>query len=133
MKNFKSILVLMVLSNANSYSQHKCDCTILPYKPDSCFNICAGNILRNATDIDLTLVLGLDNTLTNKIIAINKDSTTTSLKTYLSNLNGEETEKLIKSINSLNKEQSEYLNKPLIDKKSTMANMQEINQQKKPG
>lgn len=132
MKHLKQMLLsILTLITLNSSSQKKCDCSIIPYKPDSCFNVCAGNILKNANDIDLTLVLGLDNALISKIIQINKDSANISFKTYLSNLNGNEAEKLIQSINSLNKEQNQYLNKTFEDKKSIMANMQENEQFKK--
>lgn len=133
MKNKHFLLGLTaLLLSAFAAAQSKCNCSITPYKPDSCFSICAGFILRNATDIDLQLVLGLDQELSKKILEINKDSTNATFKSFLTRLNGQETEKLIRSINTLNKQQNDYLIKPLEGKKKIMANMEkEMN--RRPG
>ena len=123
MKKIKFYLLASAVMMASLATAQKCNCSIVPYKPDSCFYSCAGLILRNATDIDLQLVLGLDEKLAGKILKISKDSANITFKTFLTNLNGQETERLIRSINNLTKQQNEYLIKPIEDKKKIMVNM----------
>lgn len=125
MKKIKlAVLLSAVFFAQAAVAQKKCDCSITPYKPDSCFYSCAGRILRNATDIDLQLVLGLDGELAKKILNVNKDSANASFKSFIATLNGPETEKLIRSLNGLSKQQNNYLIKPLEDKKKIMANLE---------
>lgn len=123
-KNFYFLLIGIFVADI-CFSQVKCDCSLIPYKPDSCFKKCAAKLLGKSTELDLKLIIGLDDTLTNHITEINKSKSTKTLEEYLSNLDDNKKNELEENLNKLNKDQLKYLQKPIKDRVVIMAQMQE--------
>ena len=125
----KLLLSVVFISSAFiCYSQNKCDCSITPYKPDSCFKQCAGGVLKNSTELDLKLVLGLKDDVAEKILRLNisSDSSALTLDKYLSQFDQKDQKTVLGALKSLNQEQVKYLEKPVSERKIIMAQMEQM-------
>ena len=67
-----------------------CDCTILPFKPPSCFQECVGKILGHASYSELTGKYGLPHDIADKIIKAREHGAATSSDWYTKVLGGAE-------------------------------------------
>jgi hypothetical protein len=129
------IIVLFFLTCANkSYSQEKkcpgCDCTISPFT-NTCFPCCSQLLLDSASSSELKLILGLSDSLANKIANLNKTGGVKIFSDYKNHLSTDESKILTKAVNSLNETQIYYFNLPKKDRLDFAGDMDRILQQRK--
>jgi hypothetical protein len=67
-----------------------CDCTIVPFKPPSCFQECVDKILAHSSYSELTGKYGLPHDIADKIIKAREHGTATSSGWYKKVLGGGE-------------------------------------------
>jgi hypothetical protein len=104
MKTTILVFLCILLSNG-LFGQNKCDCLITPIKPQSCFNYCLSELLKNATKEQLTN-LGLTNDLANYLIKLKGDSVSINYEKFKSVFSQEKFNSLNDAIHIYNFEKS---------------------------
>lgn len=98
-------LVLLILS-ISSFAQ-TCDCTVYPFKPESCYKTCTGRLLKGSSPVELALILGLSESTVNAVAKIDT-SKIKSLDDYKQSLKPTEYAEVFKSLGDLNRTQADY-------------------------
>ena len=105
----KPFVLIAILAIAfGTLKAQDCDCTIFPFKPEACVDVCFANILKNASENELMLFLGLDAGLTKKIKSIGNQGEVSSLKDYQPVLDKGEFENVQKKLSEMNSLQNSY-------------------------
>lgn len=107
------LAILFILAIVGISKGQKCDCTIYPFKPNPpCYDKCTANILATANKDELELIVGLDGDLAKRIVKLDRTGELDSLQNYSKVLTKEDFRILSDKLESLNKLQVEYFQKP---------------------
>lgn len=104
-------MMLLFLTTHTAFTQTACDCTITPFKPDSCVKVCMGKILKQSSTYDLQLVLGLDSAFAKKITELKMKGTNLD-RVAFSDFTPLQLESLKTKVLKLNEVQLNYLLSP---------------------
>ena len=129
MKKLIVILIMLQCLNANS---QKCDCTIYPFKPDSCVRKCTARILQTADTLEFTLIMGLNSELSSKLDSIRKIEMITDIKDLKESLTPSEYKNIKNAIDRLNEEQIQYFSTPYEKRKTILAGWKNLDLNKRP-
>jgi hypothetical protein len=118
-KNLGISLIITFFSVAGFAQSKKCDCTIYPFKPDSCRNVCLYGILQSADTLELSLILGLSDTLSNKIARLNMVGNS-QISFYFNSdyFNQRDIDTINDALKRINDKQVKYFSLPAPDRKS---------------
>jgi hypothetical protein len=113
-------LALMFLFLLATFVQaQRCDCSITPFEPKpKCFDECTTKILVSLKPIELQLIFDLSDSTAGKIADWETRNKPKRLEDYLEVLSAEDVANMMKILDSLNKEQLDYLAKPATERDS---------------
>lgn len=122
-KVFLLILALMVMS-LNLQAQ-SCDCTIVPFKPKSCFRVCAPMVIQAASESELKLIVGLPSDLASKVYQL-KPVLDNDLDNLSESLTEVEYTELVYKLNNLSEAQAEYFGKNIQERRKINRQFQKL-------
>lgn len=99
----------------------KCDCTITPFEPKpKCFDECTTKLLASLKPLEFELIFGLKKSSAAKVGHWDGRRNAKTLEDYMSVLTVNEVGDLMKTVDSLNKDQVDFLFKPSEQREDLM-------------
>lgn len=108
MKNI--LLTTTILLMVPSVIADNCDCTVFPFKPDSCWPACTAKLIATATEEELQLFVGLDDSLSKAVMKVDQTDKPFP-EPYKQALTSGQLETLSRRLRTLNSLQIKYFQK----------------------